>query len=82
MIQLVTKVDDELAAAIDDLVSSGRYRSRSDVVRRGLTALVDGERRAAVGARILDGYERVPETPDELAQADAMARAMIAEEPW
>lgn len=82
MIQLVTKVDDAVAAAIDELVAEGQFDSRSDVVRTSLTALLDERRRAAVGAKILAGYEQAPETADELAQAEAMARSMIAEEPW
>jgi Arc/MetJ-type ribon-helix-helix transcriptional regulator len=82
MFQLVVKVDDRVVAAIDELVAEGEFDSRSDVVRSSLTAFLDERRRAAVGAQILAGYERAPETADELARAEAMARSMIAEEPW
>lgn len=82
MVQLVTKVDDATAAAIDALVVAGVFESRSAVVRSGLETLLDREARAAVGAEILRGYDAVPETEAELAQAEAMSRAMIEEEPW
>jgi Arc/MetJ-type ribon-helix-helix transcriptional regulator len=82
MSQLVTRIDDEMADAIDALVESGEFTSRSDVVREGIARLVDDHRRRAVGDQIIAGYERRPETPDELRQAAAAARAMIDDEPW
>ena len=80
--QLVTRIDDETAAAIDALVDDGEFASRSDVVRAGILRLVDERRRRAIGDEIIAGYQRVPETPEELAGAEANARAMIADEPW
>ena len=59
-----------------------RVPSRSDVVRAGILRLVDERRRGAIGDEIIAGYERVPETAEELASAEANARAMIADEPW
>ena len=56
--------------------------SRSDAVRKALRALVDAERRRAVGAAIVEGYRRQPQTDDDLGWGDDMTRAMIAEEPW
>jgi putative addiction module CopG family antidote len=82
MIQVVAKLDDEMAAAIDALVDQGRFDSRSAVVRSGVSALIERERRARVGAQIVAGYEAIPETSDELSQAAAASRAMINEEPW
>jgi Arc/MetJ-type ribon-helix-helix transcriptional regulator len=82
MIQLVTRVDDSVADAIDALVSSGQFESRSDVVRTSLAELLDSHRRTLIAERILDGYDRIPETNDELAHAAALARAMVFEEPW
>jgi Arc/MetJ-type ribon-helix-helix transcriptional regulator len=65
--QLVTRIDDETAAAIDALVDDGEFASRSDVVRAGILRLVDERRRRAIGDEIIAGYERVPETAEELA---------------
>lgn len=81
-IQLVTRVPDELATALDALVRDGVFGSRSDAVRAGLTALIAEQRRAAVGSVIVDGYRRVPQTDDELGWSDAASAAMISEEPW
>ena len=82
MSQLVTRIDDEMAAAIDALIASGEFASRSDVVREGVARLIDERRRRAIGEQILAGYDRSPETPDELQQAEVAARAMIDDDPW
>jgi len=82
MSQLVTRIDDEMAADIDALIASGDFASRSDVVREGVARLVDERRRRAIGEQIIAGYDRSPETPDELRQAEVAARAMIDDEPW
>jgi Arc/MetJ-type ribon-helix-helix transcriptional regulator len=80
--QLVVRVPDEMASAVDLLVSRGLFDSRSDVVRAGLDAVLERERRAAVGRAIVAGYERLPQSGDDLEWSDAATVAMIAEEPW
>lgn len=82
MAQLVTRVDDELAAHVDALVRDGVVRSRSEAVRRGLEALVEQHRRARIGAEIVAGYERLPQSEDDGEWTDEATRQMIAEEPW
>ena len=82
MVQLVTRVSDELAADVDELVASGRASSRSDAVRSALERWIDSERRRGIGEAIVEGYKRMPQTEEELALADSAAAAMIAEEPW
>jgi hypothetical protein len=39
-------------------------------------------RRQRIGAEIVAGYTRCPETDEELAQAEQATRALIEEEPW
>jgi len=82
MPQLVTRLDDDLAAAVDQLVSDGVVANRSDAVRAGLVALVDRHRRDRIGAEIVEGYRRIPQTEDDGAWADEATLRMIAEEPW
>lgn len=82
MAQLVTRIDDDLVAAVDELVASGVVESRSDAVRRGLERLVDRHRRDAEGARIADAYRQQPQTDREVGWADAATVQMIADEPW
>jgi len=81
-VQVVTRVPNDLIRAIDDLVTMGVFASRSDAVRAGLIAVVDRQRRVAVGQVIADGYRRIPQTDDETSWSDAASAAMIAEEPW
>lgn len=81
-IQLVTRIPDSLAEAVDHLVQVGVYESRSDAVRSGLAAVVDRERRAAVGKEIADGYRRSPQAEEDLDWPDSASAAMIADEPW
>lgn len=80
--QLVTRISDEVATALDSLVALGVFASRSEAVRAGLDAILERERRRAVGASIVEGYLRIPQGTDDLAGSDASAAAMIAEEPW
>lgn len=82
MTQLVARVDDSLVDAIDQLVRDGEVASRSDAVRIALARLVDERRRAATARLIVEGYQRVPETDQELAWAEANTRQLIEEEPW
>jgi Arc/MetJ-type ribon-helix-helix transcriptional regulator len=78
----VTRVPDDVAAAIDELVRDGVFAWRSDAVRAGLAAVIDQRRRDAIGQAIADGYRRIPQAGDDLAWSDAASAAMIAEEPW
>jgi Arc/MetJ-type ribon-helix-helix transcriptional regulator len=82
MAQLVTRVDDELVAAVDELVGLGLVASRSEAVRIGLERLVDRCRRDRVAQLIAEGYRLQPQTPGEVGWADPATRRMIAEEPW
>jgi hypothetical protein len=43
---------------------------------------VDQHRRQRVGASIVEGYRRRPQTDEELAGLDEATRALIDEEPW
>jgi Arc/MetJ-type ribon-helix-helix transcriptional regulator len=82
MTQLVTRVDDELVGALDDLVEAGVVSSRSDGVREALRALVDRHRRDGVARSIVEGYQRVPQRDEDSTWPDAATVSMIAEEPW
>jgi Arc/MetJ-type ribon-helix-helix transcriptional regulator len=82
MTQVVTRLDDKLVADLDDLVAEGFVASRSEGVRVALEKLLDEQRRRRIGAEIVAGYERYPETDEELAQAEQATRTLIEEEPW
>lgn len=82
MAQLVTRIDDELAAAVDDLVSDGVVSSRSEAVRLGLMRLIDRHRRDQIGARIVEGYRAEPQQGGEIGWSDGATGRMVADEPW
>ena len=82
MAQLVTRIDDELLAELDELVADGEVASRSEAVRRGLRIVLDRHRRLRVGADIVEGYRRLPQDERDVGWADEATRRMIADEPW
>lgn len=82
MPQLVTRIGDDLAAAVDGLVASGAVASRSDAVRLGLEQLIDRCRRDEVGRQIVAGYRALPQSEAEVGWADEATQQMIADEPW
>lgn len=82
MAQLVTRVEDQLAAAVDELVKAGVVASRSEAVRLGLEQLVDRWRRDQIGAAIVRSYRERPQDESDVAWADESSVRMIAEEPW
>ncbi len=82
MAQVVARLDEWLIVELDGLVERGTFDSRSQAVRVALEQLIDRERRAEIGRQIVAGYERTPQTREEIADATAMTIAMIDEEPW
>ena len=82
MAQFVTRLEDSLAERVDSLVVAGVLTNRSEAVRLGLEELVDRLERERIGRQIIEGYERIPETDEELAWAEQSLEEMIAEEPW
>jgi Arc/MetJ-type ribon-helix-helix transcriptional regulator len=82
MAQLVTRIDDQLASEIDELVAQGVGTNRSEVVRLGLEQLIDRHRRQRTGALIAESYRRIPPTDVEIASLDYATRALVEEEPW
>ena len=80
--QIAIRIPTALAERLDALVASGAYETRADAVRTALEALLDAERRADVGRRIVDGYRRIPQDDAEVAAAEDAASRSIDEEPW
>lgn len=82
MAQIVTRVDDGLASAVDELVAQGVVASRSEAVRLGLEQVVDAHRRRRIGERIVAGYRAQPQAAAEVGWSDEATTAMIADESW
>jgi Arc/MetJ-type ribon-helix-helix transcriptional regulator len=81
-VQIAIRIPPGLAEQLDALVDGGRFESRADAVRSALEALVDAERRAEVGRRIVEGYQRVPQGDADVTAAREAAARSIDEEPW
>ena len=66
-IQIAIRIPNALADQLEAVVASGRYDTKADAVRAALEALLDAERRADVGRRIVEGYQRVPQDEADVA---------------
>jgi Arc/MetJ-type ribon-helix-helix transcriptional regulator len=80
--QIAIRIPDALAADLEGLVSSGRFETKADAVRTALETLIATERRADVGRRIVEGYQRVPQEDADVAEASHAASRSIEEESW
>jgi Arc/MetJ-type ribon-helix-helix transcriptional regulator len=80
--QIAIRIPDILAGKLEELVASGRFDTKADAVRAALEALIDAERRADVGRRIVEGYRQVPQEDVDVAAAAEAASRSIDEEPW
>jgi hypothetical protein len=56
--------------------------SCSVVIRDAIEAYLYDEENARIDREIREGYERFPETDEEMAAAEREARELIREEPW
>ena len=82
MTQIVTRVDENLALLVDELVAEGVVESRSDAVRQGLRVLIDQNRRRRTAESIVRGYEQPSQTDSEFGWSDEATAHMIRDEPW
>jgi metal-responsive CopG/Arc/MetJ family transcriptional regulator len=57
-------------------------RSRSALIREAIEAYLHDEKKARIDREIIEGYERIPPTDEEMAIAEANAREAVEEEPW
>ena len=76
------RMPDDRLSAIDDLVASGSHSSRASVIIQAIDRLVAELESERIDREIVEGYTRVPPTPEEDAWAEASARRSIADEPW
>jgi Arc/MetJ-type ribon-helix-helix transcriptional regulator len=80
--QIAVRLSDDLARRLDEAVRSGAFPSRAEAVRVAIDELLDGLRRRQVGAAIVEGYRRQPQTDEDVEAAEAAAIRSIDEEPW
>ncbi len=79
--QTLVQLSDELLRRLDErAVREGR--SRSALIREAIEALLHDEEKARIDREIREGYERFPETEEEMRWAEASAHEGVEEEPW
>lgn len=57
-------------------------RSRSALIRDAIEEYLFDEAQDEITRKIIEGYERIPLTEEEMAGAEREAREAIREEPW
>jgi len=57
-------------------------RSRSALIRDAIEDYLHDEEQAEISRRIVEGYERIPQTDEEMAGTEREVREAIREEPW
>lgn len=80
-IQTIVQLSRGLLQRLDERAAR-EGRSRSALIRAAIDAYLYDEEEARIDREIREGYERVPETEEEMAWAEASAREAIEEEPW
>lgn len=80
--QIAVKLSDELVDELDRLIDAGCFESRSQAVRSGLEAAVAAQRGRELDQRYRDAFDRLPESPDEIAEARRLGVEAIRDEPW
>jgi Arc/MetJ-type ribon-helix-helix transcriptional regulator len=83
MSKMITlRISDDRHERLDALVRDGRYANRAQALTAGLDLVLAEEERRAIDRAIVEGYSRLPPTPDEESLARAAGRRSIAAEPW
>lgn len=81
-IQIAVKLPDELLEAVDRLVGTSRFASRSEMVRVGLQRVLADDRERIIDNAFTRGVGAHPDSEDDLRRATALAIESINDEPW
>jgi metal-responsive CopG/Arc/MetJ family transcriptional regulator len=79
--QTLVQLNDELLRRLDERAAR-EGRSRSALIRDAIEAYLADEGRDEVSRQIVAGYERIPQTDEDVATAEREAREAIRDEPW
>lgn len=79
--QTLVQLTEDLLRRLDERAAR-EGRSRSSLIRDAIEAYLYDEEKARIDREIVEGYERIPITDEELAIAERETREMIREEPW
>jgi len=79
--QTLVQLTSDLLRRLDERAAR-EGRSRSALIRDAIEAYLYDEEKERIDREIIEGYERIPTTDEELAWAEREAREMVREEPW
>jgi metal-responsive CopG/Arc/MetJ family transcriptional regulator len=79
--QTLVQLNDVLLQRLDERAAR-EGRSRSALIRNAIEEYLHDEEEARIDREIREGYERIPETEEELAIAERAGREGVLEEPW
>lgn len=79
--QTLVQLTEDLLRRLDERAAR-EGRSRSALIRDAIEAYLHDEERDRITREIIEGYERIPPTEEEMRIAELEAREMIREEPW
>lgn len=82
MTSIAIRLPEGLVEALDRLVESGHFTSRSEAVRGAIDLLVSSHERVTTDRLIVESYTRDPQSDEELAVAREALRALVEDEPW
>jgi metal-responsive CopG/Arc/MetJ family transcriptional regulator len=80
-VQTLVQLSDDLLRRLDERAAR-EGRSRSALIRDAIEAYLYDEEKARIDREIVEGYERIPTTEEEMEIAEASAREAVEEEPW
>lgn len=79
--QTLVQLTGDLLRQLDERAAR-EGRSRSALIRDAIEAYLHDETKARIDREIVEGYERIPTTAEEMEIAEAGVREDIEEEPW
>lgn len=79
--QTLVQLNDSLLRRLDERAAR-EGQSRSALIRDAIEEYLFDEEQAEISRQIVEGYERIPVTEEEMLGLDREAREMIREEPW
>jgi metal-responsive CopG/Arc/MetJ family transcriptional regulator len=79
--QTLVQLNEDLLRRLDERAAR-EGRSRSALIRDAIEAYLYDEDKARIDREIIEGYERIPETEEEIRAAERETREAIREEPW
>jgi metal-responsive CopG/Arc/MetJ family transcriptional regulator len=79
--QTLVQLTEDLLRQLDERAAR-EGRSRSALIRDAIEAYLYDEEKARIDREIIEGYERIPTTDEEMRSAEAGVREDIEEEPW